>query len=825
MTEKNPRYALVAFPIPVYREFAYRIPRELQDSLAAGSLVSAPFRNGVKTGFVTGFTEEAPPGEIKDVQDLLIDVPVFTDDLRELARWMSAYYFTSPGDIMHTMLPVKINRESVEIITPGEAAARAGGTDKKPLNPLEQRILDVVRTRKRVTPQALKQAVGYYQLFYRIDRLRRGGHIHVEQAVAGKKIAPRMQVFLKPALRLAARKQDEVFSRAPAQKAVYRYIVEHSPVPRTSLLRRFPGRGGAVNALVQKNLVTKYMQEAPREFAAELSGGGRSLPELTAAQRAVVDAVTIGGVPGKFGAFLLHGVTGSGKTRVYLELIRTALNRGRGALFLLPEIALTNYFLAALREQFGDAVAILHSRMSPGERYDSWRGMLGGKKRLAIGPRSAVFAPVKNLGLVIVDEEHDASYKQHESPPYYHARDVAVYRARINNAAVLLGSATPSMESYYNAQSGKYRLLELPDRIDRTPLPEVRLVDLRRKRGEPFRGKRPIFSAELLDALRERLKRDEQVLLMLNRRGFATFVQCGDCGYIETCPDCRITLTFHKRYARMQCHFCGHVRKAPVECPECRGGSIRYTGVGTQQVEEALAELVPGYRTVRMDQDTTRSKSGHRFIAAQFEQGASDIMVGTQMIAKGFDFGRVNLVGVISADTGLLMPEFRAAEKTFQLMTQAAGRAGRRKERGIVIIQTLHPEHYSLTAACGHDFRRFYGQESKLRAELGYPPHGRIVLLRFFSRDEDAAAGAATGVGQALRRSRYRRFVLGPSPAPIGKIRKLYRWQIFLKSGKAEDRNGAKIHAAAQLARQRFNALPEKRHAAMTIDVDPVSVL
>jgi primosomal protein N' (replication factor Y) len=463
--------------------------------------------------------------------------------------------------------------------------------------------------------------------------------------------------------------------------------------------------------------------------------------------------------------------------------------------------------------------------MSVGEWYDSWRAVLSGKKRLVIGPRSAVFAPIDNLGLVIVDEEHDSSYKQYESPPYFHARDIAVYRASLKNAVTILGSATPSMESYYNAREGKYELLELPDRISETPLPEVKLIDMSRKKDSPESGKRPIFSAKLLNELLDRLTRNEQALIMQNRRGFSTFVQCNDCGHIETCPDCKITLTFHKKTYKIQCHFCGHTNPPPVFCPECGAAGIRYSGAGTQKVEEALAEQAPGYRTIRMDQDTTRSKSAHRQITSNFEQGESDVMVGTQMIAKGFDFGRVNLVGIISADTGLFLPEFRAAEKTFQLMTQAAGRAGRRKERGLVLIQTMHPDHYSLKSAVEHDYKGFYENESELRAELNYPPYGRIILLRFFGQDENDVINAASDVGNMLRKSNYRQFMLGPAPAPIEKIKKMYRWLLFLKSGKSEDHNGRKIREAAGLARDFYDSSKHKTKAAMTIDVDPVNLL
>ncbi len=820
-TEKDQggKYAHIVFPLPLEMEFAYLIPSEIQNSISIGSLVSAPFRNSIKTGVVTGFTNEPPPGKARELQDILLEYAAFSSELISLAGWMGRYYFTSLGEILQLMMPVKLNRDSVELITLSEKGENITSVQWKSLTAAERNILDIIKSREKVTPDILKQQVGYFQLYYRLDRLRRSGYIVSEHKQKELKTGPRTRLYVKPQISLSEKKQDEVFGRAFVQRELYKYILESAPVSRSLLLKRFPGKEGALNSLFEKKLVEKFLKEEMREYDPEAPMKRTELPDLKPDQRKAVSAI---GKRDKFSPFLLHGVTGSGKTRVYFELLHRALDEEKGGLFLVPEIALTNYFLSSLREQFGEKVAVLHSRMSAGERYDSWRGLLSGKKRIAIGPRSAVFAPVKDLGIIIVDEEHDASYKQHESPPYYNARDVAVYRANLVKCPVILGSATPSMETFYNAETGKYGLLELPERIDNTPMPEVKIVDMREKKN---RTSSPVFSPELLLGLEEHVKRDEQVLLMLNRRGYSTFIQCFDCGYIEECPDCNITLTFHKNSNRMRCHFCGFTRKTVSLCPECRGSNIRFSGYGTQQVEETLLGLLPGFKTSRMDQDTTRSKSAHRKLTSQFERGESDIMVGTQMIAKGFDFARVNLVGVVSADTGLLVPEFRAAERTFQLMTQAAGRAGRRKERGRVLIQSLQKDHYSLAAAKNHDFRQFYDKETEIRAELKYPPHGRIILLRFFCEDENQVVNAAGEVGRILRKSKYRNYILGPAPAPIEKIRRMFRWFIFLKSGKSEDRNGSKIRAAAKLAREHFNNSAFKKQVAMTIDVDPVNLL
>ncbi|KPK95936.1 hypothetical protein AMJ80_02775 [bacterium SM23_31] len=823
--DKRTSYARVVFPLPLDQEFTYGIPDELLQHIAPGSIVSAPFRNSIKTGFVTALTGKTPGFAVKDIQDTLYDYPVFNQDMLKLARWMSDYYFTSPGNVLQMMLPVKLNRESVELIFPGAEIKNLSSSDKKKLSQLEQKIIEQVKKREKITPKALRQLVGNRHLYYTLDKLNRRGLITIDRIISTKKVKPKTQLFFRPVLTLSAKKQEKIFAGAPVQADMYRYILAHNPAARTRLLQHFPGKDSSAASLLKKGLIEKYEQEVSREYLADTAGTRDTLPPLTAAQQSVVNDIEKKSQKKKFAAFLLHGVTGSGKTRVYLELARFALNRGDGILFLVPEIALTNYFLAMLRVQFGESVAVLHSRMSEGERYDSWRAILSDKKQLVIGPRSAVFAPLKNLKLIIVDEEHDASYKQHESPPYYHARDIAVLRGHLMNACVVLGSATPSMESYYNAQQGKYSLLELPERIDRTPLPAVRLIDLRTETGEHKKKRDAIFSDELYSALEERLKKDEQVLLMQNRRGYSTFIQCCDCGYIETCKHCKITLTYHKKSHKVMCHFCGYSGKAQLVCPECGGSNIRYSGIGTQQIEEALIQYFPGYRTIRMDLDTTRTKSAHLRITAEFERGESDILVGTQMISKGFDFGRVNLVGVVSADTSLLLPEFRADERTFQLLTQAAGRAGRRKEQGVVLIQTYYPNQYSITAAKNQDFRLFYEKESEKRSELNYPPFGRMILLRFSGEDESKVTAAASETGRALRQAGYKQFLLGPAPAPIEKIRNMYRWQIFLKSGKKADPNGRKIRAAAHKAKETFEKLPHKKFVIMSIDVDPINLL
>ena len=488
------------------------------------------------------------------------------------------------------------------------------------------------------------------------------------------------------------------------------------------------------------------------------------------------------------GVVLLHGVTGSGKTEVYLHAIARALEQGRGAIALVPEISLTPQTMERFIGRFGDTVAVLHSHLSDGERYDEWQRIASGRARVVVGARSALFAPVHNLGLLVVDEEHEPAYKQDEAPRY-NARDVAVVRGRMEGCAVVLGSATPSLESYRNAKLGRYRLAEMPSRVDGCVLPHVTVVNMCAEK-EKNQGVR-IFSAELEEAVRGRLDRGEQVILFLNRRGFATTVQCPVCGFVEQCDDCSAKMTYHRTTDQLICHVCGKIRLAPTKCgnPECGAPSIRMGGVGTQKVEAMTRKLFPSARVQRMDSDTTTAKHAHEDILSAFRRGDIDILIGTQMIAKGLDFPNVTLVGVIGADMSLQMPDFRAAERTFQLLTQVAGRAGRGEVPGDVFIQTFTPFHYAVSCAKRSDFLTFFDHESEIRRELGYPPYRRLTLLTFTGEDEKALSDAADALCCRLRDAPHPETLKidGPAPAPLYKAKKNYRIHIQLRAETTKD--------------------------------------
>jgi len=561
---------------------------------------------------------------------------------------------------------------------------------------------------------------------------------------------------------------------------------------------------------------------------------------LNADQRAVLQAVTAVVDTGMHKTFLLHGVTGSGKTQVYIEAIRHCLNQKKSAIVLVPEISLTPQIVRRFRSHFGDQAAVVHSRMAKGERLAVWRRALTGDCRIVIGPRSAVFAPLSNTGLIVVDEEHEASYKQFDTMPRYNARDVAIVRGSYEGAVVLLGSATPSAESAYNARQGKYELLSMLHRIDGVPLPPIALIDMtaerkreyatlkeslpKEQRHELKQFRQSAISGILQDKIRNRLARHEGIILMQNRRGFAPFVECPDCGFTEICDNCSVTMTYHLTQKHLRCHYCGTIRHPRNECPDCHGMNLQLIGVGTQRVEQDLARLFPEAKVLRMDLDTTSRKGSHDRILRTFGEGRADILLGTQMVAKGLDFPCVTLVGVISADTQMLLPDFRASERTFQLLTQVSGRAGRSTLQGEVLIQTHQADHPALRHVIGHDYWGFYEEELEGRKELNYPPFSRLALIEFRGKNENAVRSNAELFASLVQSQDGALQRLGPSPAVIGKIKQDYRWHILLKSSKTRDPAAIHLRQALVESTHRFEQT-RKGDVRLIVDVDPVGTL
>ncbi len=587
--------------------------------------------------------------------------------------------------------------------------------------------------------------------------------------------------------------RDAVFGRARRQREAFETLEAIGGTAAVSHLERHYGYGrGVLRGLVDRGLATITAETIRRDPFRETPIESEPPERLTPAQASVLDGLRRLVTRQDPGVALLRGVTGSGKTAVYIRLIQSVLQDGRTAVVLVPEIALTPQTVRRFRAAFGDGIAVLHSALSSGERHDAWRALRDGRRRVVIGTRSAIFAPVPEPGVIILDEEHDGSYKQSDTPRY-HARALAAVRGRLEGALVLLGSATPSLESWTNARSGRYALYELPERVTPHPLPSVEVIDLREVRAQAKQAGEAvpsIVTPRLGDALDACLAKGEQSILLLNRRGFSTFLQCPSCGRVWSCPSCNVSLTYHRARARLLCHHCGHERTVPEQCDECAEETLAFTGIGTEQVERRVAELLPSARILRMDVDTTGGKGAHDRLLEKMRRGEADILLGTQMISKGLDFPGVTLVGVINADVGLNLPDFRAGERAFQLLAQVAGRAGRGGEPGKVLIQTARPHHPALRAALRHDYAAFAEAEVTDRELPGYPPHRRLANLLVTGPSEERVASTADRLATEARElvvhhALHATQVVGPAPCPIDRIRGRWRWHFLLKSSRA----------------------------------------
>lgn len=622
--------------------------------------------------------------------------------------------------------------------------------------------------------------------------------------------------------------RDRLFARAPQQRALFELIESlggHAAVEHLTERLRF-------SPSVLRTLVKRGVVEIRDEVVARDPFSWRAIQAPTphtpsAAQTSAIDRLARG-APGD--VFLLHGVTGSGKTLVYIELLRrVVLEEGKTAIVLVPEIALTPQTVDRFRAVFGDKIAVLHSALSDGERYDEWLALREGRKRIAVGARSAIFAPLKNLGAIVVDEEHESTYKQGEAPRY-HAREVAMVRARNEGAIVVLGSATPGLESWINAESGKYTLLTLPERVGEARLPKIEVIDRREARMKQVKERqvedwlRLVVSEELEDALSDRLRKKEQSILLLNRRGYAAFVQCGACGDVATCPNCSISLTFHRTPDRLVCHYCQHAEEPRSQCPRCKGVVLRQRGLGTQQVERLLSDRFPSARIARMDVDTTSGKWAHAEILDRVGSGEVDILLGTQMIAKGLDFPNVTLVGVVDADVGINLPDFRASERCFQLLSQVAGRAGRGPKGGRVLIQTRVPSHHAVQCAVEHDYAGFVRQEFAGRVTPPYPPNIRLANVVFSGTTEAATANLATVAATWLHGLLRKRpiagiAIVGPAPCPVERIKNRWRWHLLIKA-----QHPADLTRLGRYFLERF-PVPKDAELRVTFDRDPVALL
>ncbi len=775
----------VAIPLPVHTTFTYSVPGPAP---AAGTRVLVPFRRRERIGWVLGPGSGEGLSRIRGVLDVLDDEPSVPPDVLALCRWMADYYVSPPGIAVAATQPAVMSDASRDYVS-------LTGPAPADLTPRVRRLadaLDAAHKPQRVS--TLRRALDMGSIWPEIRALQALGVLRHEAVPPSEPSVQTRKVvrLIRELPDLVAR--DDLFGRAHRQREAYEHLEGSGGSDELAHLLDSGGFSRSVVAgLEDKGLVVVGDEEVMRDPFQAMDPGPASTPPLTDDQRRAVAALETALDDGRRRPVLLHGVTGSGKTRVYIELLRRVRERDQGAIVLVPEISLTPQTVRRFRAHFGDDVAVLHSALSDGERYDAWRQLRAGTRRIAVGARSALFAPVRALGAIVVDEEHDGSYKQSEAPRY-HARDLAVVRARLAGAVCVLGSATPSLESWFNAERGKFQRLSLPQRVSGRPMPPVHLVDLReerrRVREEPAASRERgggALSGPLVEAVDRRLERGEQTILLLNRRGYSSFVQCRECGDVRECENCSVSLTYHRGTGRLVCHHCRYEEPAPERCVRCGSDDLSYRGLGTEQVERIVVETFPGARVARMDVDTTSGKWSHHEILGRVERGEVDILLGTQMIAKGLDFPRVTLVGVVNADVGIHLPDFRASERTFQLLSQVAGRTGRGTLGGEVLIQTSIPEHYALQAALTHDYVAFATRELEERLRPAYPPHVRLVNVVVSSPDSDAAADAADEATRWLRRGLHGRGappveLVGPAPAPIERLHGRWRWHFLLRS-------------------------------------------
>jgi primosomal protein N' (replication factor Y) len=759
----------VAVPIPVDKTFHYLVPEDLREGISVGKRVLVDIKGRMEIGYVVGILEERREG-LRPILDVIDEEPVLNEELISLARWMADYYMCSWGEALHSVAPPgarAVSKRTIQITEFGRVALERGWIR----GDLDRRIIELVAESGRIGIPKLMELLGPKGIHAGLARLERDKLIAVRiKSYASSSEERRIRIATLSIPREdVGRAIESLTSSAPKQAKALSLLL-NGPMPIRSLEKEGIDRS-SIRSLQRKGLVRVELVSSDRSPYSLFFLSGVDVPKPTeeqeSAMRFISEAVTRR-IPE---VFLLHGVTGSGKTEVYMRAIGRALECGRSAIMLVPEISLTPQIVGRFRARFGDMISVFHSRLSEGERISEWRRMKRGEAKIAIGARSAIFAPFDDIGIIVLDEEHESSYKQQEDPKY-HARDVAEVRAINHRCPLVLGSATPSIESYHKALSGEYILLKLSSRVDGKRLPRVEVIDMRE---EISSGNRGIFSRRLKDAIADRLSKGEQVILFLNRRGFASFVLCRECGHVIKCKDCSISLTYHFEDKTLRCHYCGWKMRAPSVCPNCKGYKIRLFGIGTEKVEEELNSLFPDLRSLRMDSDTTARKFSHDRILASFAKGDAEVLIGTQMITKGLDFPDVTLVGVISADITLNLPDFRASERTFQLLTQVAGRAGRGGREGEVIIQTYNPEHYSIRRAVDHDYEGFFQEEVGMRRELGYPPFSHLVNVLIRGDDEAqverSAELFAEAIMDAIRETGLEIRVAGPCQAPIYRIK------------------------------------------------------
>lgn len=804
----------IALNIPSQKTFHYTVPEGLTEAAAVGKRVLVPLRKRTVTGYILSVLETSETVKTESILQVLDSEPLFSEEDLRFYRWAWEYYFYPPGKALAEILPGGIDIESHTWITLVREPVTGPA---KNLNPAQADILGILsRYPEGLSLKSLKKETGRQNLYRDIRSLRDANRILMEDRLTRPGVKPKMEKLI-----VLADDRTTDTNLTNRQAEILAFILQHGGLVTASLFRESGYSLGIVKTLEKKGVLFTGKQETLRrpEKISGIGGNGTVVALNEAQEKAV--AGIIGGISsGKYSPYLLHGVTGSGKTEVYLQAISEALKINGSVIFLVPEIALTPQLLTRLYARFDEnEIAVLHSGIAESVRYDQWRKIQRGLSRIVVGARSAVFAPTKNLKLIIVDEEHDPSYKQ-DDRMCYNARDLAVVRAKASSAAVVLGSATPGIQSFFNTREKQFRYLKLDKRVEGRPLPQVRIVNMKDERDE--NGKIRVISRALKEALFENLEAGRQSILFLNRRGFNTYNYCLDCASVLRCLNCSVSLIHHLTDRTLKCHYCEFTVKAPPVCPSCKGGRIVSFGLGTEKLEEEISCLFPQARVSRMDRDTASERNACEEILRSLGGGRTDILIGTQMISKGHDFPNVTLVGIVSADTALSIPDFRASEKTFQLLAQVSGRGGRGDTPGMVIIQTLNPDHYVIQRAKEHDYRGFYSEEIALRKELAYPPYSRMIHLLVSGIEKNRVNRGAKEICEIARklaggkRTESKVRIIGPLEAPIAKIKNRHRRQILFVGSDVKSLHGLTRNVLARIREEGYR---------IKVDVDPMNFM
>ena len=783
------------------REFDYRIPDKWKAVIQPGTRVIVPFGPRMVQGFVTQLKEKSEFDKLRYIKEPMDLEPVLNKELLQLGDWMTKEAMCYRISALQAMLPAALKAKYEKVINIIET--------KRAELPVE--IQSVFNNRSSISWKEVIE--GERALLFQKEVQK--GHLELIYNVKNK-LNKKTIRMVRP--RYSSEQLEEIIltfkGNMKKQVEVLRYFQENTkPISVKDLVDATNVSNATIKTLIAKELLIEENQEIYRD-PYENRVFQRTEPlALTAEQATALQPIQERVKENQHEVFLLYGVTGSGKTEVYLQAIASVLEKGEEAIMLVPEISLTPQTVKRFKERFGEQVAVMHSGLSIGEKYDEWRKIHRKEVKVVVGARSAIFAPFEHLGLIIMDEEHEASYKQEENPRY-HARDVAIERAKLHSCPVILGSATPTLESFARAQKGVYQLLTMSKRMNAGALPSVEIVDMRE---ELRAGNRSMFSEALLTKLKDRLEKKEQTVLMLNKRGHSSFVMCRNCGYVLHCPNCDISLTYHRFNNLMKCHYCGHEEGMPTICPECESDHIRFFGTGTQKVEEELAKILPEARVIRMDVDTTSKKGSHERLLNAFGERKADILLGTQMIAKGLDFPYITLVGVLSADTMLHLPDFRSSEKTFQLLTQVSGRAGRHQLPGEVVIQTYTPEHYSIELAAWQNYDTFFDQEMFIRRQNHYPPYFYIVLITVSHEDVMKTVATTEKISQYLRANLSQNtMILGPVASPLSRINNRYRYQCLIKY-----KREPQLHHHLRTILDHYQQEMTQHHLQVSIDLNP----